>query len=454
MNKIAYENKISNVSYLQLHQKTNQIASKLISIGIENESRVLILIDSTSITIELIIALWKIGAVPILSNPNMTTAEVIQYCKKNSVNFLFSTNPRKLELNLKEFSVEALYSYSSLGIDFDKTNPSSMIILNSSGSTGYPKSVLHTLQNIYNSAFNTDNFENYSANDIFLSSLPIYHIGGLMIFFRSFFSGSKVIIPDSIKTTDLEKTIMDKTVTIVSLVPTQLQRLIHNDFTPPKNLRSVYIGGDFIQQELLSRAINLGWNIKVVYGSTETCSMISLLDCKKYPDKISSVGLPLNNSIIKIADDGEILLKSDSLLIKYYADEELTHKHFVDGYFKTGDFGRIDEDGFLFIDNRKRNFIISGGKNIDPIEVEKALCSIEKVSNAFVFPKDDSDWGQIVCAVIESDEILSSEEIKKKLAEIISSYKIPKRLKILKEIPRNKMGKFSANEIQKLFDKP
>lgn len=82
MNKIAYENKISNVSYLQLHQKTNQIASKLISIGIENESRVLILIDSTSITIELIIALWKIGAVPILSNPNMTTAEVIQYCKK------------------------------------------------------------------------------------------------------------------------------------------------------------------------------------------------------------------------------------------------------------------------------------------------------------------------------------------------------------------------------------
>lgn len=449
-NTVAYEKGNHRFSYLQLHQITDSIAAQLSIIQIKNDSKVLLLLESQEIIIELIISLWKLGAIPIIANPQITNDELSQYNKIVNADFIITSSKKSVE-NIKHISVENLFVDNSNQINFDNTSMESQIILFSSGSTGYPKAILHTLKSIYKSVLNADSIEDYSSQDIFLSSLPIYHIGGLMIFFRSIFCGAKVVIPSSLKVEVLFETIIKSKVTIISLVPTQLFRFTKNKFESQSTLRSVYIGGDFAEKNLIKNALNYGLPIKKVYGSTETCSMISMIDCKKYPDKINSVGLPFKKVKLKLSSDGEILVKSDSLFKKYVNDDLLTQKSFIKGYFRTGDFGYIDEQGFIFIEKRKRNFIISGGKNIDPIEVEKALLSINGINRVLVFPFDDSEWGQIVCAAVESEVKFSFDEIKEKLSKIISSYKIPKRIKIFDKLPRNTLGKISISEIKKSF---
>lgn len=448
--KIAYEKENYRFTYLQLHQITDSYAAQLATKKIKNDSKVLLLIESQKKVIELIISLWKLGAVPIIANPQITNDELSQYNKIVNADFIITSTKKSIE-NIKHFSVENLRVDNTERINFDKTSMESQIILFSSGSTGYPKAILHTLKSIYKSVLNADSIEDYSNQDIFLASLPIYHIGGLMIFFRSIFCGAKVVIPSSLKVEVLFESINKSKVSIISLVPTQLFRLTKNKFESTSTLRSVYIGGDFVENNLIENALKCGLPIKKVYGSTETCSMISMLDCKKHPDKLNSAGLPFKKVKLKIASDGEILVKADSLFKKYINDDLLTQKSFIKEYFRTGDFGYVDEHGFIFIERRKRNFIISGGKNIDPLEVEKALLSIKGIKTALVFPLEDAEWGQIVCAVVESEIKFSFEEIKEKLSKIISSYKIPKRIKIFDKLPRNTVGKISISKIKKLF---
>ena len=155
---------------------------------------------------------------------------------------------------------------------------------------------------------------------------------------------------------------------------------------------------------------------------------------------------------VNISDESEILIKSNSLLKKYLDDENETSARLINGVYHTGDFGFVDDDGYLFIDARRTDLIVTGGENVNPIEVEKALLQIPFIKDACVFPKQNKTWGQIVaCAVIVDANPVNEKIIKEYLKQILAGYKIPKQFYSTDSLPRTSLGKLEREKIRKMF---
>jgi O-succinylbenzoic acid--CoA ligase len=337
----------------------------------------------------------------------------------------------------------------------------SALIMFTSGSTGNPKAIVHTFQSLYESVLALDSFSELSSNDTWFASLPFYHIGGYMILIRSLLTGSLVVYPASPKFEDINQTIKQSEPTHISLVPTTLRNLIDQNVKPNRNLKFVFLGGGPSETELILEAMGKSWPVVKVYGSTETCSMITALHPDELKLKPNSVGKLLGENKIKIMslpavllagksknDLDEVAVFSKSLFKEYYNDQLTTNNKLKDGWYHTGDYGWIDSEGYIYIESRKDNLIISGGENIISYEVESAIKKHPFVKDVFVFGLNEKKWGQIVCAAIVS-ETISEDVIKDFLKEKIAAYKIPKRFFIVSEISRNEMGKADRIELLK-----
>jgi o-succinylbenzoate---CoA ligase len=404
-------------------------------------------------------ALWFIGAVPVLLNTKNTNEEII--CQVNKLEMMFL---------IIEESIAGKYSFDDCKIkkiilqkDFYKSFNSTLythrskfsslntsLMLFTSGSSGQPKAVVHTFNSFFASVKSTDSFSELTKNDIWLASLPMYHIGGFMILIRALLTGSAVVFPPSLKHDEIVKSIFIFRPTHISIVSTTLKKLLDDNITPPECLQKVYLGGGHLDPVLCLEAVSKNWPIIKVYGSSETCSMVTALKTDELLLKPDSAGKPLRKNIVKIANliadgkqsrnVGEIIIQSGSLFKEYYNAPDLTMNKLVDGFYYTGDFGRIDSEGFLFVESRWEDLIISGGENINASEVESLIKSHETVKDAFVFGIPDKLWGQKVCAAVVADNF-DEEKLKTFLKNKIASYKIPKTFFIMGKFPRNEMGK-------------
>jgi O-succinylbenzoic acid--CoA ligase len=244
------------------------------------------------------------------------------------------------------------------------------------------------------------------------------------------------------------------------LVSTTLQKFLAEKVYPDKNLKYIFLGGGPSEDQLTLDAIEQGWPIVKVYGSTETCSMVTALLLNEVKQKPDSVGKALGTNKIKIkimskndSDDfcgsgevGEIVVSAQALFIKYYNDQLATDSVLKNGWYHAGDYGWIDQDGYLYVSSRRVDLIITGGENVSAIEVESAIRTNSFIDDVFVFAMNDETWGQIVCAAIVSKK-LSETEIRNFLKEKIAGYKIPKRFFFVENIPKNEMGKVKRSEL-------
>ncbi len=448
------------ISFAELYKLSIGFAVQLKLYGIKENENVGILFNHGYEIFIAVNAIWFVGAIPVLLNPKDTQEEIDYKVVKAKINFLihdeFSnnrlikaegvTNILYLRNNLEESLHSTLFTLHS---SFFIRNPA--LILFTSGSSGKPKAVVHTFHSLYESVKATDSFSELSSKDIWLSSLPQYHIGGFMIFVRSLLSGAVCACPNSLKYEDVEYAMDKFKPTHISIVSTTLQKFLTNNVTPYKKLRIVFLGGGYLDTKLCEEAISKGWAIVKVYGSSETCSMVAALsvnDFLHYPD---SAGKAIGNNKIMIKNTNssknlstensdEILVKSGSLFKEYFGDDELTKKKLVDGCYRTGDFGRIDEDGYLYIESRREDIVITGGENVSVMEVESIIKTNKKVKDAFVFGINDKAWGQRLCAAVVANE-LDSDEIKEYLKRKTAPYKIPKEYFFVKEIPKTELGK-------------
>jgi acyl-CoA synthetase (AMP-forming)/AMP-acid ligase II len=221
------------------------------------------------------------------------------------------------------------------------------------------------------------------------------------------------------------------------------------------------IGGGFINQELLHRAKKAGWHPIKVYGSSETASFICALNENDIEKNGDSTGRPVGSNQVKIIDEngadcadqveGEIVIMSDSLFKLYLNNEPATKEKLKEGYFFTGDIGYTDSNGFVFVTGRKNEMIVTGGKNVNPIEVETAILKYPGVVEAAVFPVDDNEWGEIVCAAILSSKKIDIDDLKSFLKGELSSFKIPKRIAIENSLPKTPLGKIERNKLKKKY---
>jgi O-succinylbenzoic acid--CoA ligase len=287
------------------------------------------------------------------------------------------------------------------------------LVVHTSGTTGTPRPITLTPANILANALGCAVALGHDRRERWLCPLPLSHVGGLMVLLRSAIAGTTAVL-DGAGRDD---------VTIASLVPTQLSRLLEAGARPGPELRVIMLGGAPADPTLLVRARAAGWPVAPTYGLTQTCSAVTVAE----PGDVETSGAPLPGVGVAIAPDGEILVTGPTVA--------------GGGTLRTGDLGRLDDRGRLVVSGRKVDTIVSGGENVMPAEVEAALLEHPAVAEAGVFGRPDAEWGEAVTAVVVLRAAAEPEDLRVHCAERLAGYKVPKRIEIRDALPRNPSGK-------------
>lgn len=445
-----------SISYCDISTKAYQLANSLSEKGIEKNTYVPLLIEHQLKFIETIIALWSLGVIPVPLNTKLLDDEINSIINDYDFKFLvtdklLSLNQGKIDLVIIDLNNITISDSKVESLSFPEVDKEAVVIF-TSGSTGNPKGVVHTFSSLINNIKSGNEILMHQEKDRWLASLPFYHIGGFQILCRSLYYGCTIVLPESLKTDDLITAITKLNPTHISLVSAQLQKFIYLGMKASKSVRITLVGGGFVDDELMFEAEKLGWKPYRVYGSSETASMVTAISANEIISKPQSVGKPLNNVKIKISDDSEILIKSNSLFTKYLGDEKENSSKLINGFYHSGDLGFVDDDGYLFIEARRNDLIVTGGENVNPIEVEKTILHIVGIRDVCVFAKQDKTWGQIVaCAIVKEDNFVNEKMIREILKQQLAGYKIPKQFFFTDTLPRTSLGKLEREQIKKMF---
>ncbi len=312
-------------------------------------------------------------------------------------------------------------------------------VLFTSGSTGQNKAVLLSNENHYFSALGSNKNIHFLPGDSWMLSLPLYHAGGLSLLYRAALGGGAVVFPE--ENNSLEKSILKYNPTHLSLVSTQLYRLLQkNDVIPAlKIAKFILLGGGPASPAVIKKSLENGVPLFTTYGCTEAGSQV----CTSRPgddgNKLYTSGKTLPYRECRISTAGEILFKGKTLFTGYIEDGKLNPCRDKDGWFHSGDCGEFDKEGYLAITGRKDEMFLSGGENIHPEEIEEHLCEIPGIIRAVVVPVKNEEFGYRPAAFIElssdfsesadfsgvKDHSVAQNSIKQILEKTLPKFKIP-----------------------------
>ena len=309
----------------------------------------------------------------------------------------------------------------------------------SSGSTGTPKPIGLTYGNFLWSAMGGAFNIGVDPADRWLCCVPLSHIAGLSIVVRSAIYGTTAVVHDGFDVDRVAAALREEPISVVSLVTTMLKRLLDAD-ADLSGPRAILVGGGPVPASMLAEAIERGATVVQTYGLTETCSQVTTLAPEDALRKLGSAGRPLLSSHVRIRD-GEILIQGPTVAPGRY-DES--------GWLHTGDLGHIDEEGFLYVQDRIDDMIVTGGENVVPSEVEEVLLQHPAVADAAVVGREDPEWQQAVTAVVvlAPDAEVTPDELRHHCAETLAGYKVPKRVELAAALPRTPSGKLRRRALR------
>ncbi len=292
-----------------------------------------------------------------------------------------------------------------------------------SGSTGRPKAALHTFGNHYFSALGSNENISLSPGDVWLHSLPLYHVGGLSILFRCLLAGAAMALPEP--GASIGRGIIESGATHVSLVATQLRRLLNDEGEADlSGVKAMLLGGSAMPESLIAEAHRRSLPVHTSYGLTEMSSQATTTRPDAGVEDLRTSGEALPYREVSVADgDGEVLVRGETLFAGYVEGGGLSRPFDDDGWFHTKDLGRMDDEGRLTIFGRKDNLFISGGENIQPEEVEEALRRMPGVEDAVVVPVADEEFGFRPVAFVRGG--ISPEELRAFLGGSLPRFAVP-----------------------------
>lgn len=449
--------------------------AKRLAPHLRGESRIALWAEnSVSMAIHLF-ALAALGIETVLLNTNLTEREVTEQMESTGVRTLLMSEKmthiwraQKVadDIEITDVStyensynqVDRQYLCFSTCIDTDfkaispmhndenlDLNPSDekvFCIINTSATTGKFKSVPVRWLQIEAHVKASANVLGVEEHDNWLVVLPMFHVSGLSIILRTLYNGTRAIIREKFSEQVVLEALETEDVTMVSLVPTVLQRIVERIQAP--TLRAILLGGEFIPMPLLQECVQRNLPVYKTYGMSETFAQSTTFSIQEHPNKLASVGYPLQGVTIEIRNPdeegvGEVWLLSP-MLMKGYLNKEP-----IKGAFNTDDIGYVDEDGFLYLLNRRKDIIISGGENIYPKEIEDVLYGMKGILECAVIPVSDPKWGQVpvLCVVTNRSE----EDISQYLLSCLAKYKVPKRMIYFDALPKNSMGKILRQDL-------
>ena len=410
-----------STSYAELDMKVSAAAFRLR--GLEPGRRVALCLPKDERYVALILAVIRAGHVACPVSDRLPPEGIARLLERVSCTAVISDDDRRLQTNgtgLQSLEPEFLLEESQQSVeaeDIPLGRPATIVF--TSGSTGIPKAALHTFGNHYHNALGSNANIALRPGDRWLHSLPLYHVGGLSILFRGLLAGATVALP--LQGRSLGEAIARFDATHVSLVSTQLLRLLRED-PNLAGLKTVLMGGGPVPASLVDEAVARGLPIHTSYGLTEMASQVTTTPPGASPEALRTAGRVLPGREVSIS--GEILVRGETLFAGYVEGEKLDRPLDADGWFHTGDLGDLDQDGYLRVLGRRDNLFISGGENIQPEEIEEALCRLKGVSEAVVVPVTDPEFGHRPVAFVRT-ESSGIAHLAPELEKILPRFKIP-----------------------------
>ena len=442
---------INEYTYNDIYRGVVHVARKLVPL---KASRIAILSDHSVTMAIYLLATMLVHKEVLLLNVHLKPKEIENQLAQLDVTTVLHSVERRDQLSqsistivfeslgtiLSDVEIEDTFDWTFVDRDI-------AAIMNTSATTGQFKSVPLRWGQIRAHVQASKAVLGKTEEDNWLMVLPLFHVSGLSILMRSLYNGTAVTILPKYDEAQVLKLIESESINMMSLVPTILTQL-EPSITHHK-LRVILLGGEFIPMALIDACEKKSLPIYKTYGMTETFSQSVTFSVLDYPHKRDSVGKPLPGMQVQINNPdidgvGEIHLTGPMVMTGYINKEP------IDGDLNTDDIGYVDEDGFVYILNRRKDLIISGGENIYPKELEDLVYTLPAVKECAVVPVPDPKWGQVPALFLafHDGESMTADAILSFMTKSLAKYKVPKYVKILPALPRNGTGKIVRNELR------
>lgn len=459
----------TRVSYRQLHERVCKAAGILAAQGIKRGDIVALLMKNSIAFIELALASSHLGAVTLPINYRLGREEVEYILKHAGAKLLYvDAELEPLAGSFRHVVITPSLEHGASGLDpqAEPVHEPAAVgsadmfrLMYTSGTTGHPKGVIHSYENWYWKTLDHITDLQLTADDRILVTGPLYHVGAFDLPGLALFEvGGSMTILREFDPVEVLQAIQSDKLTCAWFAPVMSSRLLsfptRSDYDVT-SLKWAIGGGERTPVQRIQEFGSFFVNARYIdgYGLTETCSGDTLMQPGREIEKIGSAGRALSHVRVEIRDEhgtrlpanqsGEICLLGPKVTKGYWRDEQKTRESFFGDWFRTGDMGYLDEDGFIFLVDRKKDMIISGAENIASSEVERVLYQMEVIEEAAVIGMPDLEWGERVTAVValRQGRALTLDDVREFCREKLGKFKIPRQLIIMDALPRNPSGK-------------
>lgn len=463
------------LTFAELDRYATVAARRLAAAGVGERTRVGALLPNGAAFVVLVHALTRLGAVLVPLSTRLAPPE-IAYRLRDATPFTVIAGAdaaRDLEPSVGDVRIvdpadpDVLAGAPEAEIFLrDRVDLSAIQgIVYTSATSGRPKGAMLTYENHWWSAVGSALNIGAQPGDRWLAVLPLSHVGGLAILWRSVIFGNAVTLHERFDPLAVSEEVDRGEVTIVSLVPTMLHRLLEarGDRPLPATVRAVLVGGGPIPASLIERSLRAGVPISPTYGLTESASQVATLRPEEVPSCPGSCGQPLYPLEVRIdlpgtrsrfqepgEVAGEILVRGPMVMAGYWGRPEETAEVLRDGWLRTGDIGYLDPDGNLYVLDRRDDLIVTAGENVYPAEVEAVMRQHPAVAEAAVVGLPDAEWGQVVVAAVETTGRVqvTEEQLRAFVGQHLARHKVPRRIRLVEALPRSGPDKVSRRAVR------
>jgi malonyl-CoA/methylmalonyl-CoA synthetase len=475
----------TQITYRKLNQDANRMANTFLDLGVKKGDRVILYLPKSLGSVVAHLAVQKIGAIGVPLNPGFKKSEMLYLVEDTEPKLVLSGSEqqstiREISPRLTTIVIPTERPYGDL--DFFRSSPDTKprvdigaedpgLIIYTSGTTGKPKGAILTQGNLVYDARNVRKIWEITESDVLCHALPLFHVHGLCFALHTaLLAGSHVIMLDEFSPERVIEALAKKggeyPCTLFMAVPSMYGKMM--DYLGEKILDFEHIrlwtsgSAPLLPKDFERITKVFGKEPVEREGMSETGMNFS--NPLRGMRKPGSIGLPLPGVQVKIVDPetladvvpreaGEIWLKGPNVTPGYWRKPDETAKAFERGWLRTGDLGRIDEDGYYYLTDRIKHIIISGGENISPKEVETLINQFEGVVESSVVGIPDEKWGEkVVAAVVtKPGSRVNPQEIQDFCKRHLHNWKCPKEIAFLRELPKNRMGKVLKEEVKEFF---
>ncbi|TRZ43780.1 class I adenylate-forming enzyme family protein [Robertkochia solimangrovi] len=466
----------SEYSYSQINAAAVLLAAQwTVEFNLTKGDRIGILAENSVIQVVLLALAQKTGVVLVPLNFRLSRAELNYMITDSECKMLIADQDKlqncAMECTLIKMSTESIYNYltqDACSVVYEALHEDDpVLLLYTSGTTGFPKGVLYTHKMMFWNSINTEISLNITGNTRTLNAMPLFHTGGWNVLLTPVLHhGGTIILFRKFDAVAILSCIEEERLDLFMAVPTMVRMLVDLPSFSASDLSSLkymIVGGEAMPLDLIRIFHEKGIPVRQGYGLTEAGPNLTSLHQNFAETKRGSIGKPNFYVSIRITDDhgdecppdipGELWIQGPMVMPGYWNKPEETANCLQGNWIRTGDVALMDQEGFIFIVDRKKNMFISGGENVYPVQVEKVISEISEIEEVVVMGMPDERWGEVGVAFYTGVSSLTIDTVKEFCMEKLAKFKIPKHLVYLPEIPRSDTGKLDRKKLKSYLEK-